>query len=58
MLSSQGCWSARGEDHVHLEADKFSREIAEPFILPFGGPDLDGDVLAIDPAETAESLPE
>ena len=54
VLGSQGRWRARGEDHVNFETNKLSREFRQPVILSFGGPDLNGDVLALDPAEIAE----
>ena len=37
---------------------QLSREVRKPIILPFGGPDLNGDALALDPAKIAEPLPE
>jgi hypothetical protein len=58
LFGSQGRWRARGQDHVNLETDKLSREFRQPVVLSLGGPDLNGDALALDPAEITEPLPE
>ena len=58
MLGGEGRGRARGEDEVHLAAHELSRELGELLALPFGVPDLKSDVLALDPAEIAESLSE
>jgi hypothetical protein len=58
LFGSQSRWRAGGEDHVHLEANKFRREFGQPLILSLGGPDLNGHVLALDPAEIVKPLPE
>src|SRR2546425_4949717 len=58
VLGSEGRGRGRGEDEVHLAAHELSRELGELIALPFGVADLNRDVLALDPAELAESLSE
>jgi len=58
VLGSEGRGRGRGEDEVHLAAHELSRELGELIALPFGVSDLNRDVLALDPAELAESLSE
>ena len=57
-LGSESRGRGGGEDEVHLAAHELSRELGELIALPFGVPDLNSDVLALDPAEIAKSLSE
>ncbi len=43
----------RGDDQVHLEADKFSRERGKLFGFPLGEPSFNSNVLALNPTEIA-----
>ena len=58
VLGSEGRGRGRGEDEVHLAAHELSRELGELIRASLGVPDLNSDVLALDPAEIAKSLSE
>jgi hypothetical protein len=58
LLGCQGGWRGRGENEVYLEVDKTNREIGKAILFSLGVSDLNGRVLALNPAELAEPLPE
>ena len=47
-----------GDDDVHLETDERGRELAQAVELPIAKLILDADVLALDPTQVAETLPD
>jgi hypothetical protein len=47
-----------GHHHVHLEPDPLGCQVAKPFLASLRIPVLNDEVLALDVAECAQTLPE
>ncbi len=53
-LGRQGRWCGRGEDEVNLETHEVSSERGKPVLLSLRVANVNGDVLALMPAELAK----
>jgi hypothetical protein len=58
LLGRQGRWCGRGEDEVNLETDEVSSELGKPILLSLRVANVNGNVLALVPAELAKSSTE
>ena len=58
VLGSAGRGGASCHNHVHLEPDQLGRQVGEPLVLPLRIAVLNDEVLALDIAEVAQTLPE
>ena len=58
VLRCQGCRRRRRYEDVHLEPDQLGREIGQPVESALRPSILDDDVLALDPPELTQPLPE
>src|SRR5215468_1987228 len=58
LLGGEGRGSGGASDDVYFQADEISCETCELIGVPLGEPELQGNVLALDPPELAEPLPE
>src|SRR5262249_39731750 len=58
VLGGHGSWRRRGYDDVHLEPDQLGREVGQPVKPTLRKSIVDDDVLAFNPPELAQPLPE
>ena len=58
VLGGHRDWRPRGDDDVDLEPDQLGREVGQPVESTLCKSILDGKILALNPPELAEPLPE
>ena len=58
MLGRADRGGSPGHNHLHLEPDQLGRQVGEPLRLALRIAVLDDDVLALDVAQVAQTLPE
>jgi hypothetical protein len=58
VLGSPDRGGSPGDHHIHLEPDQLGRQVAQPLLTPLRIAVLYNEVLALNMAKLAQSLPE